>query len=94
MILKQQKNFNNYLGWKQTKDFIALIKDNKYALSSLSQAKFITNYIFDKITYIPNVKFFSACNNFHKILQAERWDAEIFEEAFKLNKVIMQKISN
>lgn len=30
MILKQQKNFNNYLGWKQTKDFIA-IKDNKYA---------------------------------------------------------------
>ena len=31
MILKQQKNFNNYLGWKQTKEFIAIIKDNKYA---------------------------------------------------------------
>ena len=31
MILKQQKNFNNYLRWKQTKDFIAIIKDNKYA---------------------------------------------------------------
>ncbi len=30
MILKQQKNFNNYLSWKQTKDFIAIIKDNKY----------------------------------------------------------------
>lgn len=58
MILKQQKNFNNYLSWKQTKDFIAIIKDNKYALYSLSQEKFITNYIFDKITYIPNVNYF------------------------------------
>ena len=58
MILKQQKNFNNYLSWKQTKEFIAIIKDNKYALYSLSQAKFITNYIFDKITYIPNGNYF------------------------------------
>ena len=30
MILKQQKIFSNYLGWKQTKEFIAIIKDNKY----------------------------------------------------------------
>lgn len=51
MILKQQKNFNNYLCWKQTKEFIATIKDNKYALYSLSKEKFITDYIFDKITY-------------------------------------------
>lgn len=58
MILKQQKKFNNYLSWKQTKDFIAIIKDNKFALYSLSQAKFITNYIFDKITYIPNGNYF------------------------------------
>lgn len=58
MILKQQKNFNNYLSWKQTKYFIAIIKDNKYALYSLSQEKFITNYIFDKITYIPNGNYF------------------------------------
>lgn len=58
MILKQQKIFSNYLGWKQTKEFIAIIKDNKYALYSLSQAKFITNYIFDKITYIPNGNYF------------------------------------
>ena len=43
MILKQQKKFNNYLSWKQTKDFIAIIKDNKYALYSLKQDKFITN---------------------------------------------------
>lgn len=57
MILKQQKNFNNYLSWKQTKDFIA-IKDNKFALYSLKQGKFITNYIFDKITYIPNGNYF------------------------------------
>ena len=55
--MKQQKNFNNYLSWKQTKDFIA-IKDNKFALYSLKQGKFITNYIFDKITYIPNGNYF------------------------------------
>lgn len=58
MILKQQKIFSNYLGWKQTKEFIAIIKANKYALYSLSQEKFITNYIFDKITYIPNGNYF------------------------------------
>jgi len=63
MILKQQKNFNNYLSWKQTKDFIAIIKDNKYALYSLIQAKFITNYIFDKITYISNGNYFVVKNS-------------------------------
>lgn len=63
MILKQQKNFNNYLSWKQTKDFIAIIKDNKYALYSLSQEKFIIDYIFDKITYIPNVNYFVVKNS-------------------------------
>ena len=60
--MKQQKNFNNYLSWKQTKEFIAIIKGNKYALYSLSQAKFITDYIFDKITYIPNVNYFVVKN--------------------------------
>ena len=63
MILKQQKIFRNYLGWKQTKEFIAIIKDNKYALYSLSQAQFITDYIFDKITYIPNVNYFVVKNS-------------------------------
>jgi hypothetical protein len=63
MILKQQKIFSNYLGWKQTKDFIAIIKDNKYALYSLSQEKLITDYIFDKITYIPNVNYFVVKNS-------------------------------
>lgn len=58
MILKQQKIFSNYLSWKQTKEFIAIIKNNKYALYSLSQEKFITNYIFDKITYISNGNYF------------------------------------
>ena len=55
--MKQQKIFSNYLTWKQTKEFIA-IKDNKFALYSLKQGKFITNYIFDKITYIPNGNYF------------------------------------
>ena len=63
MILKQQKIFSNYLGWKQTKEFIAIIKDNKFALYSLSQEKFITDYIFDKITYIPNVNYFVVKNS-------------------------------
>lgn len=63
MILKQQKKFNNYLSWKQTKNFIAIIKDNKFALYSLSQEKFITDYIFDKITYIPNVNYFVVKNS-------------------------------
>ena len=63
MILKQQKKFNNYLSGKQTKDFIAIIKDNKFALYSLSQEKFITDYIFDKITYIPNVNYFVVKNS-------------------------------
>ena len=61
--MKQQKKFNNYLSWKQTKDFIAIIKDNKFALYSLSQEKFITDYIFDKITYIPNVNYFVVKNS-------------------------------
>lgn len=58
MILKQQKIFSNYLSWKQTKEFIAIIKVNKYALYSLSKEKFITDYIFDKITYISNGNYF------------------------------------
>ena len=58
MILQQQKIFSNYLSWKQTKEFIAIIKANKYALYSLTQEKLITNYIFDKITYIPNGNYF------------------------------------
>lgn len=63
MILKQQKIFSNYIGWKQTIEFIAIIKDNKYALYSLSKEKFITDYIFDKITYIPNVNYFVVKNS-------------------------------
>lgn len=61
--MKQQKKFNNYLSGKQAKDFIAIIKDNKFALYSLSQEKFITDYIFDKITYIPNVNYFVVKNS-------------------------------
>lgn len=61
--MKQQKIFSNYLCWKQTKEFIAIIKDNKYALYSLSKEKFITDYIFDKITYIPNVNYFVVKNS-------------------------------
>ena len=63
MILKQQKIFSNYLSWKQTKEFIAIIKVNKYALYSLSKEKFITDYIFDKITYIPNGNYFVVKNS-------------------------------
>ena len=61
--MKQQKIFSNYLTWKQTKEFIAIIKANKYALYSLNQEKLITNYIFDKITYIPNGNYFVVKNS-------------------------------
>lgn len=61
--MKQQKIFSNYLSWKQTKEFIAIINVNKYALYSLSKEKFITDYIFDKITYIPNVNYFVVKNS-------------------------------
>ena len=56
--MKQDENFENYLSWKHTTEFVAPFKCNKYALYSLKLGKFITNYIFDKITYIPNGNYF------------------------------------
>lgn len=50
--------FNKCLSWSQTSEFVAPFKGNKYALYSLSKEKFITNYIFDKITYIQNSNYF------------------------------------
>lgn len=47
------KNNKEYLSWKQTDEFVALYNDGKYALYSLKQEKLITDFIFDKITYIP-----------------------------------------
>lgn len=61
--MEQQKNFSNYLSWKQTKEFIAINKANKYALYSLKQGKFITDFMFDKITYIPNGNYFVVKNS-------------------------------
>lgn len=56
--MKQDESFENYLSWKHTTEFVASLQSNKYALYSLKQGKFITNYIFDKITYIPNDNYF------------------------------------
>lgn len=50
--------FNKCLSWKQTNEFVAPFKGNKYALYSLKQGKFITDFMFDKITYIPNGNYF------------------------------------
>lgn len=50
--------FNKCMSWSQTSEFVAPFKGNKYALYSLSKEKFITNYIFDKITYIQNSNYF------------------------------------
>ena len=47
------KNYKKCLSWKQTDEFVALYNDGKYALYSLIQEKLITDFIFDKITYIP-----------------------------------------
>ena len=56
--MKQNKSFENALNWKHTTEFVAPIKDSKFALYSLKQGKFITDFMFDKITYIPNEKYF------------------------------------
>ncbi len=56
--MKQNESVENTLNWKHTTEFVAPFKDNKYALYSLKQGKFITNYIFDKIIYIPNGNYF------------------------------------
>lgn len=47
------KNNKECLYWKQINAFIALHDNGKYALFSLKQEKLITDFIFDKITYIP-----------------------------------------
>ena len=47
------KNNKECLYWKQTNAFIALHNNGKYALYSLKQEKMSTDFIFDKITYIP-----------------------------------------
>lgn len=56
--MKQDESFENHLSWKHTTEFIAPLQSNKYALYSLKYGKFITNYIFDKITYIQNGNYF------------------------------------
>ena len=56
--MKQDENFENYLNWKHTTEFVAPLQSNKYALYSLKQGKFITDFIFDKIAYIPNGNYF------------------------------------
>lgn len=40
--------FNKCLSWKQTSEFVAPIKDSKYALYSLKHGKFIIDFMFDK----------------------------------------------
>lgn len=50
---KKTGNINKCLSWKQTDEFVALYNNGKYALYSLKQEKLITDFIFDKITYIP-----------------------------------------
>lgn len=52
-MIKMLKNYKKCLSWKQTDEFVALYNDGKYALYSLIQEKLITDFIFDKITYIP-----------------------------------------
>ena len=56
--MKQDENFENYLSWKHPTEFVAPLQSNKYALYSLKQGKFITDFIFDKIAYIPNGNYF------------------------------------
>lgn len=52
-MIEMLKNYKKCLSWKQTNKFIALHNNGKYALYSLKQEKLTTDFIFDKITYIP-----------------------------------------
>ena len=56
--MKQNESFENHLSWKHTTEFVAPLQSNKYALYSLKYGKFITDFIFDKIAYIPNGNYF------------------------------------
>ena len=58
--MKQNESFESYLNWKHTTEFVAPIKDSKFALYSLKHGKFITDFIFDKITYISNGNYFAT----------------------------------
>lgn len=49
--------------FRNTKEFIASLKDGKYAIYSLKQNKFITDYMFDKISYIPSGNYFVVKQN-------------------------------
>lgn len=50
--------------WAETEDYIAFRKENKYALYSINERKFITNFIYENISYIYSKDcFIAVCNN-------------------------------
>ena len=44
--------------FQNTDDFTALYKDGKYAIYSNKEQKFITDYLFEKISYVPARNYF------------------------------------
>lgn len=42
----------------KTNDFVAPLKNGKYAIYSVKEEKYITDFIFDKISYIPHRNYF------------------------------------
>ena len=44
--------------FQNTDDFTALYNDGKYAIYSNKEQKFITDYLFEKISYVPARNYF------------------------------------
>lgn len=53
-------NFSKKIIFPEISDLIAPLKDEKYAIYSVTDKKFITDFIFDNISYIPNLDYFIA----------------------------------
>ena len=51
-------NIQDKMIFKDTDEFMAPFKDGKYAIYSNKEQKFITDYLFEKISYIPVRNYF------------------------------------
>ena len=51
-------NIQDKMIFKDTDEFMAPFKDGKYAIYSNKEQKFVTDYLFEKISYVPARNYF------------------------------------
>lgn len=56
-------NFQEKIIFPKTNNFVAPLKNGKYAIYSVKEGKYITDFIFDKISYIPHRNYFVVRKN-------------------------------